>query len=132
MKAFYDATAQLGVASQVTTFTISDFGRTFKPNGGLGSDHGWGGHHFVMGDAVLGGDFYSVPGPNGTVFPTLAPNGPDDTDAGSGARGRWIPTGAVDQYGATLSRWFDVAEVDIPAVFPNIDRFPSGNLGFLG
>src|SRR5262245_26584170 len=90
------------VASQVVTFTLSDFARTFVPNGNLGTDHAWGSHHIVVGGAVRGGDFYGTAGSNGTVFPTLAANGPDDTDQGSSARGRWIPTTAVDQYGATL------------------------------
>jgi len=132
LKAFYDATVALGVASQVVTFTLSDFSRTYKPNGGLGTDHAWGAHHFVVGGSVLGGEFYGVPGSNGTVFPTLAPDGPDDTDAGGNARGRWIPTTAVDQYGATLASWFGIRAVDLPAVFPNIGRFGPTNLGFLG
>ena len=78
------------VASQVVTFTLSDFARTFVPNGNLGTDHAWGSHHIVMGGAVRGSDFYGVPGSNGTVFPTLAPAGPDDTNEDSGARGRSI------------------------------------------
>ena len=132
MKAFYDATVQLGVASQVTTFTLSDFSRTWVPNGNLGTDHAWGSHQFVMGGAVLGREFYGVPGSNGTVFPTLAANGPDDTDSGTNARGRWIPTVAIDQYGATLTSWLGVANSDLPAVFPNIGRFGPSNLGFIG
>jgi len=132
MQDFYDATVSLGVASQVVTFTLSDFARTFVPNGNLGTDHAWGSHHIVMGGAVRGGDFYGVPGANGTVFPTLAPAGPDDTDEGSGARGRWIPTVAVDQYGATLVAWFGVGNTDLAAVFPNLGRFSSPTLGFLG
>jgi uncharacterized protein (DUF1501 family) len=131
MKTFYDATVNLGVASQVTTFILSDFARTFVPNGNLGTDHAWGSHHFVVGGAVRGGDFYGVPGSNGTVFPTVVANGPDDTDTGGGARGRWIPTTAVDQYGATLVSWFGVSSVDLAAVFPNIARFGSTNLGFV-
>ena len=131
MKAFYDATVNLGVASQVTTFILSDFARTFVPNGNLGTDHAWGSHHFVVGGAVRGGDFYGVPSSNGTVFPTVVANGPDDTDQGGGARGRWIPTTAVDQYGATLASWFGVSSVDLPAVFPNIGRFAPTNLGFV-
>ena len=131
MKTFYDATVTLGVASQVTTFTLSDFSRTFVPNGTLGTDHAWAAHQFVMGGAVRGGDFYGVPTSNGTVFPTLAPNGPDDTDSGTSARGRWIPTAAVDQYGATLASWFGVTSADLPAVFPNIGRFGGTNLGFM-
>ena len=131
MKAFYDATVALGVDSQVVTFTMSDFARTFVPNGTLGTDHAWGSHHFVVGGSVQGGDFYGVPGSNGTVFPTLAANGPDDTDQGTGARGRWIPTTAVDQFGATLATWFGVSNTDLPAVFPNVGRFGPTVLGFL-
>jgi uncharacterized protein (DUF1501 family) len=88
MKAFYDATVQLGAASQITTFTLSDFSRTWSPNGNLGTDHAWGSHQFVMGGSVAGHDFYGARGSNGTVFPTLAANGPDDTDSGTNARGR--------------------------------------------
>lgn len=124
MQAFHEATIALGVESQVTTFTLSDFARTFKPNGGAGTDHAWGSHQLVMGGAVRGGDFYGV-------FPTLAPDGPDDADGGSGARGRWVPTTAVDQYGATLARWYGVPDADLPAVFPNIGRFATSDLGFL-
>ena len=131
MQAFYEATVSLGVASQVVTFTLSDFARTFVPNGNLGTDHAWGSHHIVMGGAVRGGDFYGVPGSNGTVFPTLAPAGPDDTEEGNGARGRWIPTVAVDQYGATLAAWFGVGNTDLATVFPNLGRFSSPTLGFL-
>jgi uncharacterized protein (DUF1501 family) len=131
MKAFYDAIANLGLSSQVTTFTLSDFSRTWIPNGTLGTDHAWGSHHFVMGGAVLGGDFYGAPGSNGTAFPTLAQNGPDDTDQGGTARGRWIPTTAVDQYGAVLASWFGVSNADLPAVFPNIGSFGMLSRSFL-
>jgi uncharacterized protein (DUF1501 family) len=130
MKAFYDATVELGIASGVTTFTLSDFGRTLQPSGsgaGVGSDHGWGGHQFVMGGAVRGGDFYGVAGPNGTVYPTLQLAGPNDTDN----RGRWIPTASVDQYGATLASWYGLAAADIDDVFPLIGNFSTGNLGFM-
>jgi uncharacterized protein (DUF1501 family) len=125
MRAFYAATVELGLVSQVTTFTLSDFGRTFKPNGGLGTDHGWGSHHFVMGGAVRGSDFYGT-------FPPLVLGDGIDTDDGGEARGRWIPTTAVDQYGATLCAWFGIPAADIPAVFPNIGRFETSDLGFLG
>jgi uncharacterized protein (DUF1501 family) len=130
MSAFYNATVELGISDQVTTFTMSDFGRTFQPAAG-GTDHGWGNHHLVMGDAVVASDFYGVPGSNGTVFPTLQLGGPDDTDN----RGRWIPTASVEQYGATLASWYGVAEADMPTVFPLLRNFtPSAApyLGFLG
>ncbi|MFN2454577.1 MAG: DUF1501 domain-containing protein [Pyrinomonadaceae bacterium] len=121
MKAFYNSTVELGVASNVTTFTQSDFGRTFKPAAGGGSDHAWGSHHLVMGDAVRGGDFYGS-------YPTLALAGPDD----SGSEGRWIPTSSVDQYAATLASWYGLNSADLPAVFPYIGRFATTNLGFMG
>jgi hypothetical protein len=84
-----------------------------------------------MGGSVLGGEFYGLPGSNGTVFPTLAANGPDDTDEGGNARGRWIPTVAIDQYGATLASRLGVSNADLAAVFPNIGRFGQSDLGFL-
>jgi uncharacterized protein (DUF1501 family) len=89
MRAFYTATGELGVVSQVTTCTLSDFNRTLKPNSGLGTDHAWGGQQVVMGGAVRGGDFYGT-------FPPFVLGDGVDTDDGSGARGRWIPTTAVD------------------------------------
>lgn len=131
MKAFYDATAAMGVANDVTTCTMTEFARTFVPNGGLGTDHAWGSHQFVVGGAVNGGNCYGVPGPNGTVFPTLTAGGPDDTDSGSGARGRWIPTASIDQFGATLATWLGVTGADLPVVFPNIGNFGTSNLGFM-
>jgi len=122
MKAFYDATVSLEVSNQVTAFTLSDFGRTFEPSGtgsAVGTDHAWGNHQLIMGGAVRGGDFYGT-------YPTLATSGPDDADS----RGRWIPTTSVDQYGATLARWYGLPDANIPDVFPFINRFGSSNLGF--
>ena len=120
LQAFQNALAALGMLSNVTTFTLSDFGRTFKPAGNNGTDHGWGNYAFVAGGAVRGGDFY------GTV-PTLALNGPDDF----GNAGRWIATTSLEQYGATLARWFGIAEGDLPYVFPNIGAFANTDLGFM-
>jgi uncharacterized protein (DUF1501 family) len=130
--AFYTATdVDLHLQNKITTFTLSDFGRTLQPSGSgaavVGTDHAWGNHHFVVGGAVGGGDFYGVPGPNATVFPVLELGGPSDTDV----RGRWIPTASVEQYAATLALWFGVAAADLPIVFPNIDRFGASNLGFM-
>jgi uncharacterized protein (DUF1501 family) len=121
LKAFHDATVALGVSSQVTTFTQSDFARTYKPASGGGTDHAWGSHHFIIGDAVKGGDFYGT-------MPNLALGSSDDATG----QGRWIPTTSVDQYGATLSSWFGLQASDLPIVFPNIGRYATSNLGFLG
>jgi uncharacterized protein (DUF1501 family) len=118
MKAFYDATVELGVASQVTSFSASDFGRTLSSNGD-GSDHGWGSHHVVMGGAVKGRAFY------GTA-PAIAVSGPDDV-----GQGRLLPTTAVDQFGATLATWFGVPDSELASVVPNIGHFSQRNLGFV-
>jgi len=118
MHSFQRAMEQLGLSNNVTAFTASDFGRTF-PGNGEGSDHGWGGHHLIMGGAVNGRRTYGR-------FPTLAVNGPDDTSTG-----RWIPTTAIDQYFATLATWFGVDNGNLAAVFPNLGRFSTANLGFV-
>jgi uncharacterized protein (DUF1501 family) len=120
LKAFYDATVQMGVANQVTTFTMSDFGRTLKQASGAGSDHGWGSHHMVIGGAVRGQEFYGA-------FPNHTLGGPSDLST----NGRWIPTTSVDQYGATMAKWFGVSATDMSTVFPNIRRFSNTDLGFL-
>jgi uncharacterized protein (DUF1501 family) len=134
VRAFYDEMVDQGNQSNVTLFTMTDFNRTFNPagtGGTVGSDHAWGNHLFVIGDSVLGGDFYGNNSSNGTPFPTLSFNGPDDADSGTNARGRWIPTTSVDQYAATLARWYGLPENQMSAVFPNINNFGGTNLGFM-
>jgi uncharacterized protein (DUF1501 family) len=122
MKSFYDATTLLGVANQVTTFTLSDFGRTFKAAAGSnpGSDHAWGNHMLIMGGAVSGGLYGAMP--------QLVLGGPDDVSN----EGRWLPTTSIDQYAATLAQWFGVPTAQIASVAPNINAFANKNLGFLG
>ncbi len=117
MGAFYDATVELGVADKVTAFTASDFGRTLASNGN-GSDHGWGGHHFILGGAVRGGRFY------GTA-PHVSLSSTDQV-----GQGRLLPSTAVDQMAATLARWFGVADSELPSVLPNIGHFATNNLGY--
>jgi uncharacterized protein (DUF1501 family) len=120
IKALQDCMEGMGIADKVTLFTASDFGRTYKTNG-AGSDHGWGTHTIVSGGAVQGGKVYGT-------FPTVVPGGPDDY----GSNGRWIPTTAVDEYAATLARWFGVTESNLDTILPNLYRFKHRNLGFLG
>ncbi len=120
LSAFYAATQEMGVASNVTTFTMSDFARTFQPNSNTGTDHAWGSHHFVLGGAVKGGQMYGT-------YPTLALGGPDD----SGSNGRWVPTTGSVQYAATLAQWFGLPTSQLSTVFPNIGNFTVNNLGFV-
>jgi uncharacterized protein (DUF1501 family) len=119
MFAFQKAMEQLGISDKVTTFTASDFSRTL-PTNSQGSDHGWGSHHMIMGGAVKGGQTYGK-------LPAFTISGPDDTGLG-----RWIPSTAVDQYSATLAKWFGVDPgSNMAAIFPNLSRFASPDLGFM-
>jgi uncharacterized protein (DUF1501 family) len=120
LRAFYDATVELNVASNVTTFTGSDFGRSLIANKD-GSDHGWGSMQFVLGGAVKGKQFYGK-------APVIANNGPDDVGQGS-----LLPSTSIDQFAATLATWFGVANGDLPYVMPNIVNWSQSDrqLGFL-
>ena len=117
MNSFYSATVQLGVADQVTAFTASDFGRTMASNGD-GSDHGWGGHHMVMGGAVDGGKFWGKAPDLSTLAKAL--DGPDSV-----GQGRLLPSTSVDEYAAALARWMGVSEIDLQTVLPNLRSFES-------
>jgi uncharacterized protein (DUF1501 family) len=118
LQQFQLAMGELGVERQVTTFTASDFGRTLSSNGN-GSDHGWGGHQFVMGGAVQGGRYY------GTA-PQVSVVSNDQV-----GQGRLLPSTSVDQYAGTMARWFGVSPTEIPGIFPNLPNFATANLGFL-
>jgi uncharacterized protein (DUF1501 family) len=120
LKAFYDATIELGVQDKVTTFTASEFGRTLTSNG-KGSDHGWGGHHLVMGGAVQGGKIYGT-------FHNMQVGAGNPLDAG---QGRLIPDISVDQYAATMAKWMGASAADLNVVFPNLGNFGQTDLGFL-
>ena len=129
LAAFNGATTQLGISDRVTTFTVSDFNRTFTANGEggtAGSDHAWGGHAMVMGGAVQGQRLYGS-------YPTLRLGQASDVSN----RGRWLPTTSVDQYSAVLARWFGADDNALEAILPNLGRFDDpftsseANLGFL-
>jgi uncharacterized protein (DUF1501 family) len=119
LSALYQATVEMGVSDSVTIFTASDFGRALQTNG-RGSDHGWGGHHFVLGGAVRGKQVYGK-------FPTIAINGAEDA-----GQGRLIPTTSTDEYAATLCRWFGADASMLGSIMPNLGAFATPNLGFLG
>lgn len=110
---------ELQLAPNVTTFSLSEFGRTLQSNG-LGSDHGWGNHHFVVGGAVRGGLYGQLP-----VFQL---GGVDD----AGNRGVWIPKISTEQFAATLGRWFGASDAELAASFESLSSFPVQDLGFMG
>jgi uncharacterized protein (DUF1501 family) len=116
--AFHNAIGDAGLTEQVTTFTQSEFGRTLQPSGS-GSDHAWGSHQIVLGGAVKGGVYGALP--------TLALGGPDDANN----RGVWIPTLSTAQFGATLGKWFGASPANLAWAFPNLEAFPTSDIGFM-
>ena len=126
LDAFYAATVQLGVQDQVTSFTLSDFGRTLQPSGS-GCDHGWGNHHLVLGGAVHGGQIYGR-------FPLMTnyANFNSSADDYADARGVMLPASSLSQDGATLAKWFGAAtNAQLDGLFPNLGSFPTRDLGFV-
>ncbi|MCF6275789.1 MAG: DUF1501 domain-containing protein, partial [Robiginitomaculum sp.] len=116
--AFYQASVEMGSENEVTLFTASDFGRALRENGN-GTDHGWGGHHFIVGGAVNGNRIY------GDIPPYATDH---DQDAGNG---RWIPQTSVEQYAATLGRWFGLTDAELASALPNLANFTQKDLGFM-
>lgn len=127
MRYFDTALVAMGAQNKVTTFTASDFGRTFTSNGD-GTDHGWGAHHFVMGGAVNGGDLYGN-------FPVLGAKNTNNNNFDSSpnqlGNGSLLPETSVDQLGATLAKWFGVSDSNALTVFPNLTNFSTRDLGFM-
>jgi uncharacterized protein (DUF1501 family) len=129
--AFWAQLIALGIENQVTLFSGSDFGRTLTSNA-QGSDHAWGGNHFVMGGSVVGRKIYGS-------YPSLAIN-PDtggEINPLDTARGRLIPTTSCDQYFAELALWLGVPKSSLPLILPNIGNFYAASstaspLGFFG
>ncbi len=119
LNSFYKTTVELGVADSVTTFTASEFGRSYSINGD-GTDHAWAGHHLIMGGAVKGGQIHGDP-------IDLSINGPDDVED----TGRFIPKYGIDQYGATFAKWMGMTDSDLLDIFPNLQHFDAHDLGFM-
>ncbi len=109
----------LHLGSQVTSFSLADFGRTLQSNG-LGSDHAWGNHQFVIGGAVHGGLYGQMP--------NFALSGPDDANT----RGVWIPAQSTEQFAFTLGRWFGASDDELAWAFPSVEKFTAQDLGFMG
>ncbi len=126
LAAFWRALKAIGMGNQVTLFTQSDFGRTFVPNDSSGTDHAWGNEHLVMGGAVAGNTTHGR-------YPQLVVGGPDDVGVDAWElQGRWIPSSSVDQYAATLLRWWGLSEPQLDLALPNLKNFGSArSLGFL-
>jgi uncharacterized protein (DUF1501 family) len=117
MHKFQTAVDEMGMSDEVTTFNLSDFGRSIGHNGN-GTDHAWGGHYFVMGGAVNGNQSYGN-----------MPNLNLESDQDYGRKGRLIPEISSDQYLATLLRWFGADEDLCATLFPNLRHFASTSLG---
>jgi uncharacterized protein (DUF1501 family) len=116
LSAFRDAMVELGVWDDVTLFTMSDFGRTLNDNGD-GTDHGWAGHHFVMGGGVRGQHIYG----------DIASPDPD-SEAYTSSRPRLIPSVSVEQYAASLGGWFGLDQGAIQSTLPNLANFSGADL----
>lgn len=126
--AYFDTTlGGLGLRNNVTTFTASDFGRTFTSNGD-GTDHGWGSHHLIMGGAVKGGDIYGQ-------IPILGTKNSNnnffDSSPDQLSNGSLLPTTSVDQYAATMGKWFGLSDGQLLDILPNLNRFSTKNMGFM-
>lgn len=117
--AFQNAMVQLGMQNSVTAFTATEFGRSLTPNSS-GTDHGWGGHNLVMGGAAQGGDVFGQ-------MPQISRDSADTVE-----NSRFIPTTSVEQYSATLARWFGLTNPELNAVFPNLSNFATSDVGFMG
>jgi uncharacterized protein (DUF1501 family) len=118
MAGFHKAMGSLGLAGNVTSFTMSDFGRTYLGNGQSGTDHAWGSNHLVMGGDV-------APGAVLGSYPDPVLGGADDISK----EGRFVPSVAQEEYLGAIARWHGVADADLPYVFPNWSTWSSAGRG---
>jgi uncharacterized protein (DUF1501 family) len=125
LAAFREALAEINSLNDVTSFTMSDFGRTLNSNGN-GTDHGWGGVQLMMGGAVANGGSLRGRQVWGR-YPLLELNGEQAV-----GRGRMVPTTSVNQMGAAMAQWMGVVPGDLPTIFPGLNNFSPTRVGFLG
>jgi uncharacterized protein (DUF1501 family) len=118
ISAFYQATVEMGIENDVLLFTASEFGRSLITNGD-GTDHGWGAHHFVVGGGVNGNTIY------GDIPPYEIGHDYDYE------RGHLIPKVSVEQYAATMGKWFGLSDAEILEAMPTLSNFPITDLGFM-
>jgi uncharacterized protein (DUF1501 family) len=118
LAAFYNAMKALGLGQNVTTFTMSDFGRVYKANAQMGTDHAWGSNHLVMGGALAASNVYGR-------YPDQVFGGVEDVHID----GRWIPSIAVEEYVGAIARWYGVAAADMAYVFPNWGTWSTNGRG---
>lgn len=116
--AFYRKMKQHGLERNITLFCSSEFGRTVSTNDS-GTGHGWGGHYFVLGGSVNGGNVFGEQ-------PSLIPESKDIV-----FNNRLLPTISVDQYAATMTSWLGLTEKQNIELFPNLINFPLKNIGFM-
>ena len=125
LKAFDQSMTGYGMANDVVTVVMSEFGRTLDPASGVGSDHAWGNHWFAMGGAVKGGQIY------GKTFPRLQVGGPDDASNWDPRRGQWLPQFSSDQFMADVMQWMGLTPAQALVAMPNLANFPQRTIGYL-
>jgi len=103
----------------VVLIQTSDFARTLNPNGGDGTDHGWGGNYFMLGGDVRGGQIV------GSYPDDLSESAPLNV-----GRGSMIPTLPWDACFQAIAQWLGVEEhsPDLDYVCPNRHNFESSQL----
>jgi uncharacterized protein (DUF1501 family) len=118
LAAFHNALKAIGAADAVTTFTMSDFGRTFRGNAQNGTDHAWGSNHLVMGAALRPRSVHGL-------YPSTVLGGADDVST----EGRFLPGIAQEEYLGAIARWHGVTDTDMPYVMPNWSTWAGGGRG---
>ncbi len=121
LSVFQDDLRRLGIASRVLTMTFSEFGRTVRSNGSMGTDHGTAAPLFIVGEAVRGGIIGVNPSLTNLVNNQLAMQF-DFRQVYASLLAQWFGVGAA-QLRAILQR--DFAQLPITGVSSiNADSSP--------